>query len=63
MTHPPSSEPRVLAMKRADATIRRDVATRMRSTMNPVWRSDRQQARMLLGEPHQLIAPQAESLR
>ncbi len=30
----------VLAMKRADATIRRDVATRMRSTMNPVWRSE-----------------------
>lgn len=30
----------VLAMKRADATVRRDVATRMRQTMNPVWRSE-----------------------
>lgn len=30
----------VLAMKRADATVRRDVAQRMRETMNPAWRSE-----------------------
>lgn len=30
----------VLAMKRADAAVRRDVAARMRDTMNPVWRSE-----------------------
>ena len=30
----------VLAMKRADAEVRRDVAGRMRETMNPVWRQE-----------------------
>ena len=30
----------VLAMKRADTAIRRDVAQRMRETMNPAWRSE-----------------------
>lgn len=28
----------VLAMKRADATIRRDISQRMRATMGPVWK-------------------------
>lgn len=30
----------VLAMKRADKVVRRDVANRMRETMNPAWRSE-----------------------
>lgn len=30
----------VLAMKRADSTVRRDTAGRMRQTMNPIWRSE-----------------------
>lgn len=30
----------VLAMKRADGVIRKDISNRMRSTMGPVWRSE-----------------------
>lgn len=30
----------VLAMKRADSSVRRDVAARMRETMNPEWRQE-----------------------
>lgn len=30
----------VLAMKRADSEVRRDVANRMRETMTPAWRSE-----------------------
>ena len=30
----------VLAMRRADKDIRRDVMTRTRNTMNPVWRAE-----------------------
>ena len=59
----------VLAMKRADSTIRRDVAQRMRQTMNPVWRTETAKgadgmaarvlssnARIAGGNPPQLIA-------
>lgn len=61
----------VLAMKRADAEIRRDISARMRSTMNPVWRSEIPQhlrgsgrlegvalttgARIAAGNPPQLV--------
>lgn len=62
----------VLAMKRADSTIRRDISARMRQTMNPAWRSEvtqhltgagRMEARMLTpgvriaaGNPPRLVA-------
>lgn len=59
----------VLAMKRADSAVRRDVAQRMRETMNPVWRSEVTNgatgmagrvlaggARIAGGNPPQLIA-------
>lgn len=62
----------VLAMKRADKSIRKDINDRMRSTMNPVWRSEvakglgsggRMEARMLnvgvrvaAGNPPALVA-------
>lgn len=60
----------VLAMKRADATVRRDVATRMRQTMGPVWAGELSQhltgwpnegrmltagARIAGGNPAQLV--------
>ena len=62
----------VLAMKRADTQIRRDISQDMRTTMNPVWKnavnhhltgSSRMEARMLTpgtriapGNPPQLVA-------
>lgn len=59
----------VLAMSRADADVRRDVARRMRETMNPVWRDEVTRggagiagrvlssgARIAGGNPPQLIA-------
>lgn len=59
----------VLAMKRADASVRRDVASRMRDTMNPVWRTEVTKgasgvaaavlasgARIAGGNPPQLVA-------
>ena len=61
----------VLAMKRADAAVRRDVSARMRQTKNPVWRTTLAQnltgagamegrvltagARIAAGNPGQLI--------
>ena len=59
----------VLAMKRADTTVRRDVAARMRETMGPAWRNEVTKggsgmagrvlsagARIASGNPPQLVA-------
>lgn len=62
----------ILAMKRADSEVRRDVSARMRETMNPVWKSELSQhlsgagtmegrmitpgARIAGGNPGQLVA-------
>lgn len=43
----------VLAMRRADSTIRRDVSARLRTTMNPAWRTSI--AHHLTGIPQERI--------